>query len=124
MSKIIEQEELVIRTLAMPADTNINGDIFGGWIVSQMDLGGCIASQKITKGKTVTVAIESMSFISPVAVGDVLCIYAKKLRLGKTSVCFNMKTYVTRRNTNKKELVTEAKFTFVKVDDNGKPTPI
>ena len=119
-----EEEELVIRTLAMPNNTNINGDIFGGWIVSQMDLGGCIASQKITKGKTVTVAIDSMNFISPVAVGDVLCIYAKRLRIGKTSVTFNMKTYVTRRNTDNRELVTKANFTFVKVNEHGIPTPI
>ena len=81
--------ELVIRTLAMPADTNINGDIFGGWILSQMDIGGSILSHKITKGKTVTVAIDSMKFISPVAIGDTICIYAKLIKLGNTSLKLN-----------------------------------
>jgi acyl-CoA thioesterase YciA len=120
----LDDGELVIRTLAMPADTNINGDIFGGWILSQMDIGGSILSHKITKGKTVTVAIDSMKFISPVAIGDTICIYAKLIKLGNTSLKLNIKTYVTRKYTENRELVTQAEFTYVNIGDNGKPTPI
>jgi len=116
--------ELVIRTLAMPSDTNINGDIFGGWIISQMDIGGSIAAHKVTKAKSVTVAIDSMKFISPVAIGDVICIYAKQNKIGKTSVSFHIKTYVTRRNTGIRELVTEADFIYVKIGENGTPSKI
>ena len=120
----LDDGELVIRTLAMPADTNINGDIFGGWILSQMDIGGSILSHKITKGKTVTVAIDSMKFISPVAIGDTICIYAKLIKLGNTSLKLNIKTYVTRKYTENRELVTQAEFTYVNIGDNGKPSPI
>ncbi|NBH63929.1 acyl-CoA thioesterase [Francisella noatunensis subsp. noatunensis] len=116
--------ELVIRTLAMPADTNVNGDIFGGWILSQMDIGGSILAHKITKGKTVTVAIDSMKFISPVAVGDTICIYAKIVNIGNTSLKLHLKTYVTRKYTEKRDLVTQADFSYVNIGDNGKPKPI
>ena len=118
------QEDLVIRTLAMPSDTNVNGDIFGGWILSQMDIGGSIAAHKIIKAKSVTVAIDSMKFISPVAVGDVICIYAKLLKIGNTSLSYNIKTYVTRKETHLRELVTEAVFTYVKIGPDGKPSSI
>ena len=120
----LDDGELVIRTLAMPADTNINGDIFGGWILSQMDIGGSILAHKITMGKTVTVAIDSMKFIRPVAIGDTICIYAKLIKLGNTSLKLNIKTYVTRKYTDNKELVTQAEFTYVNIGEDGKPRAI
>ena len=123
-TKILDDGDLVIRTLAMPSDTNVNGDIFGGWILSQMDIGGSISACKITKGKTVTVAIDSMKFISPVSVGDVICIYAKLLKTGNTSLSFNIRTYVTRKETHTRELVTEAEFTYVNIGIDGKPKTI
>ena len=116
--------DLVIRTLAMPSNTNINGDIFGGWIISQMDIGGCIAAQKITNGKVVTVAIDSMKFVKPISIGDTVCVYAKKIKKGNTSIKYSIKTYVTRRNTNHREKVTEAIFTYVKVNEDGIPVKI
>ena len=121
---VLDDGDLVIRTLAMPSDTNVNGDIFGGWILSQMDIGGSISACKITKGKAVTVAIDSMKFISPVSVGDVICIYAKLLKTGNTSLRFNIRTYVTRKETHTRELVTEAEFTYVNIGIDGKPKTI
>ena len=123
-SEFLDDGDLVIRTLAMPSDTNVNGDIFGGWILSQMDIGGSISACKITKGKTVTVAIDSMKFISPVSVGDVICIYAKLLKTGTTSLRFNIRTYVTRKDTHVRELVTQADFTYVNIGVDGKPKSI
>ena len=84
--------ELVIRTLAMPLDANIYGDIFGGWILSQMDIGGSIAAHKKIKTKAVTVAINSMKFLRPVAIGDVICIYARLIKIGTTSIQYHLKT--------------------------------
>lgn len=123
-SKGEDKGELVIRTLAMPSDTNINGDIFGGWVLSQMDLGGQILACKIAQGKTVTIAVNGMKFISPISIGDVICIYAKLLRVGKTSITFKIKTYVTRKDTYVKELVTHAEFTYVHIGKDNKPEEI
>lgn len=118
------KEELVIRTIAMPADTNFNGDIFGGWLVSQMDLGGAVAARKAVNGRIVTVAIDSMKFIKPVNVGDTVCIYAEKVKEGTTSVAFNISAYVTRQGIHCHEKVTEARFTYVHINEKGKATPI
>ncbi|MED7820206.1 MULTISPECIES: acyl-CoA thioesterase [unclassified Francisella] len=120
----VNDGELVIRTLALPENTNVNGDIFGGWILSQMDLGGSILAHKIAKGKTVTVAINSMVFIRPVAVGDVVGVYAKLINIGTTSLKLNIRTYVIRKNSYMRELVTQAEFTYVKIDENNKPQKI
>lgn len=122
--EILDDGDLVIRTLAMPLNTNVNGDIFGGWILSQMDIGGSISACKLIKGKTVTVAIDSMKFISPVDVGDVICIYARLLRTGNTSLSFNIRTYVTRKDTHVREIVTQAEFTYVSIGIDGKPKSI
>jgi acyl-CoA thioesterase YciA len=116
--------DLVIRVVAMPADTNMNGDIFGGWVLSQMDLGGGVAARKHAKGKFVTVAINSMQFIKPVEVGDTLCIYAKHLKTGNTSISFHLTTYVTRQGCRPREQVTEADFTYVHIGDDGNPKAI
>ena len=120
----VDDGELVIRTLAVPENTNVNGDIFGGWILSQMDLGGSILAHKIAKGKTVTVAINSMVFIRPVAVGDVVGVYAKLINIGTTSLKLNIRTYVIRKNSYMRELVTQAEFTSVKINENNKPQKI
>jgi len=117
-------DNLVIRVVAMPADTNMNGDIFGGWVLSQMDLGGGVAARKYARGKFVTVAIDSMKFIKPVSVGDTLCIYAKHLKTGNTSVSFHLTTYVTRQGCGPREKVTEADFTYVHIGDDGSPKAI
>src|SRR5579872_6410169 len=91
------QGELSLRTLAMPADTNQNGDIFGGWLLSQMDIGGSIFAYKIAKGRTVTVAIEAMNFRKPVYVGDLVSVHANLVKVGRTSITVHLEAWVLRR---------------------------
>ncbi len=90
------QGELVLRTLAMPADTNANGDIFGGWLMSQMDMGGAILAKEIAHGRVVTVRVDGMTFLRPVAVGDVVCCYARCVKRGTTSVSINIEVWVKK----------------------------
>jgi acyl-CoA thioesterase YciA len=116
--------ELCIRTLAMPADTNQNGDIFGGWLLSQMDLGGGVAASKIAKSRTVTVAIEAMNFRKPVFVGDLVSVHASLVRVGKTSVTVHLEAWVLRRKEMHSILVTDGNFTYVAIDDQGHPQAI
>ena len=116
--------ELTIRTIAMPADTNANGDIFGGWVMSQMDLAGGIASRERAHGRVATVAVDAMHFIRPVRVGDVLCVYTRVGRVGRTSVAIEVEAWAGRFRTGTREKVTQATFTFVALDDNGRPRPI
>jgi acyl-CoA thioesterase YciA len=116
--------DLTIRTVAMPADTNANGDIFGGWLLSQMDLGGGMAAAKIAKTRTVTVAIEAMTFRKPVHVGDVVSVHAHPVRIGRTSLTLHIEAWVLRRTESAPILVTEGNFTFVSIDENGRPQVI
>ena len=116
--------ELTIRLIAMPADTNANGDIFGGWVLSQMDAAGGIASVERTQGRVVTVALEAMTFIRPVKVGDVLCVYTQVERIGRTSLKIHVEAWARRFMTHSREKVTDATFTFVAIDENGRPRPI
>ena len=116
--------DLCIRTLAMPADTNANGDIFGGWLLSQMDLGGGIFASKIAKSRTVTVAIDAMNFRKPVFVGDVVSVHANLVRVGKTSITVRLEAWVMRRKETNSILVTDGNFTYVSIDDQGHPQPI
>ena len=88
--------ELVLRTLAMPADTNANGDIFGGWIMSQMDIGGAILAKEVAEGRVVTVAVNGITFLKPVAVGDVVCCYARCIRTGRSSITVNIEVWVKK----------------------------
>jgi len=88
--------EMVLRTLAMPADTNANGDIFGGWLMSQMDMGGAIQAKEIAKGRVVTVRVDGMTFLKPVAVGDVVCCYARCIRTGNSSITINVEVWVKK----------------------------
>ena len=116
--------DLSIRTLAMPADTNANGDIFGGWLLSQMDLGGGIFASKLAKSRTVTVAIEAMNFRKPVFVGDLVSVHAHLVRIGKTSITVHLEAWVLRRKEMHSILVTDGNFTYVSIDDQGHPQPI
>lgn len=118
------QGELLLRTLAMPADTNPNGDIFGGWIMSQMDIGGAILAKEIAAGRVVTVAVDGMSFHNPVKVGDVVCCYGNCERIGNSSLTIKLEVWVkpvTRIIPAIRYCVTEATFTYVAIDDNGRP---
>ncbi|AKJ42569.1 acyl-CoA thioester hydrolase YciA [Pragia fontium] len=115
--------ELVLRTLAMPADTNANGDIFGGWIMSQMDIGGAIMAKEIARGRVVTVAVDAITFLKPVTVGDVVCCYAHCLRTGRSSITVNMEVWVKKVSSEpigQRYCVTEAVFTYVAVNDLSK----
>lgn len=116
--------ELSLRTLAMPADTNQNGDIFGGWLLSQMDIAGGIFVEKTIRLRSVTVAIEAMTFRKPVFVGDVVSVYTDTVRIGRTSVTVRVEAWVSRANGSQQILVTDGTFTYVAIDDNGTPTPV
>ena len=112
--------DLTIRQLAMPADTNANGDIFGGWLLGQMDLGGGIFASKIAQSRTVTVAIDAMNFRKAVFVGDVVSVHATLVRIGKTSVTVRLEAWVLRRNESRSILVTDGNFTYVSIDEQGR----
>src|SRR6201985_3179129 len=116
--------ELCIRTPAMPADTNANGDIFGGWLLSQMDVGGGVLAAKITKSRNVTVAIEAMNFRKAVYVGDLVSVYGKLVRIGRTSISVHLEAWVTRRKETQPILVTDGNFTYVSIDEQGNPQEI
>ena len=116
--------ELSIRTFAMPADTNHNGDIFGGWVLGQMDIAGGIFASKIAKGRCATIGVDAMTFRKPVYVGDVMCVYASLIRIGTTSITVGVEAWVIRRNQTNRILVTEGNFTYVAVDDNGRPRKV
>jgi len=119
----------LLRTIAMPADTNPAGDIFGGWIMSQMDIAGGILAREITSSRIVTVAVDSMVFIKPVHVGDVVCCYGQLVRIGTTSITVNLEVWVTPSGTTPgvqpaEMQVTKAAFTYVAVDAEGKKIPV
>ena len=116
--------EVVIRTLAMPADTNANGDIFGGWLLSQMDLGGAVLARSTARSRVVTVAIDSMSFLRAVNVGDLVTCYAKLLGVGRTSMRVHVEAWARRFHTHEREKVTDAHFTFVAIDESGRPRAV
>jgi len=123
MSNKNDDGELQIRTLAMPADANPMGDLFGGWVVSQMDLAATRIAQVEANGNAITVAIDSMSFITPIHVGDFICCYGKVLKIGNTSIKIKVTTYAVGLNEERRK-VTEGVFTFVAVDDNHRPRPV
>jgi acyl-CoA thioesterase YciA len=116
--------ELVIQTIAMPKDTNPNGDIFGGWLTSQMDLGSGILAAKTAQARVVTVAMEGMSFLQPVRVGDTVRCYARVEKIGRTSMTIPVEVWVTRYMTGEELRVTHGVFTLVAVDESGKPIPV
>jgi acyl-CoA thioesterase YciA len=116
--------ELVIRTIAMPADTNPSGDVFGGWIMSQMDLGSGIIAAKTAKTRVVTVAMEGMSFLEPVRVGDTVACYAWVEKIGRTSMTIPVEVWVQRYMSGEQVRVTQGVFIYVAVDSEGKPIPV
>ena len=116
--------DLCTRTLAMPADTNANGDIFGGWLLSQMDIGGGVFASKVAKSRAVTVAIEAMNFRKAVYVGDLVSVHANLVRVGRTSVTVHIEAWVVRRKETQPILVTDGNFTYVSIDEQGRPQPI
>ncbi|MDB6148494.1 MAG: acyl-CoA thioesterase [Spartobacteria bacterium] len=116
--------ELVIQTMAMPKDTNRNGDIFGGWLMSQMDLGGGILAAKVAKARVVTVAMEGMSFLHPVRVGDTVACYARVDRIGRTSITIPVEAWAHRYMSGEELRVTRGVFIYVSVDADGKPIPV
>lgn len=113
--------QLAIQIVAMPADTNANGDIFGGWLVSHMDLAGTCESVRRAKCRTVTVAINTLTFIKPVDVGDVVSCYARLIKVGHTSMQYNIECWTLSRLREQKLKVAEGVFTYVAIDDQGKP---
>jgi acyl-CoA thioesterase YciA len=115
---------LTIRTLAMPADSNPSGDIFGGWVLSQMDIAAGICAAERARCRTVTVALDSMSFIQPVKIGDILCVYTELIGVGNTSIDIHVEAWAHRDRIGDEIKVTEAKFKFVALDDDGRPTPV
>lgn len=116
--------ELTVRTIAMPKDTNANGDIFGGWVLSQMDQAGGIAGVERAQGRVVTIAVDAMTFIRPVKVGDVLCVYTQVESVGRTSMKIHIEAWARRFRTHAREKVTDATFTFVAIDEDGRPRPV
>jgi acyl-CoA thioesterase YciA len=117
--------ELVVQTIAMPKDTNPSGDIFGGWVMSQMDLGSAILASKTAKARVVTVAMEGLSFLQPVGVGDTVACYAWVEKIGRSSMKIPVEVWVQRfRQHSEPILVTRGVFTYVAVDESGRPIPV
>ncbi len=122
--------ELLLRTLAMPGDANPSGDIFGGWIMSQMDIAGSLLAREVAGGRVVTVAVDGMSFVSPVGVGDVVCCYGRCAKIGHTSVTISLELWVRTTNTEnggmhpQRRLVTCAHYVYVHVNPQGRPIPL
>jgi acyl-CoA thioesterase YciA len=116
--------ELVIQTIAMPKDTNRDGDIFGGWLMSQMDLGSGILAAKTAKARVVTAAMEGMSFLHPVRVGDTVACYAWVEKIGRTSMTIPVEVWAHRYMSGEQIRVTRAVFIYVAVDHDGRPIPV
>lgn len=116
--------ELTLRTLAMPADANPSGDIFGGWVMSQMDLAAAVRANERARGRTATVAVHEIVFRKPVKVGDTLCVYTSIEKVGRTSVTLKIEAWARRHFDHTRELVTDAVFVMVALDSEGRPRPV
>jgi len=120
-----DEADLAIRVMAMPADTNAAGDIFGGWLMSQVDIAGSIVARRRAQGRTVTVAVDSFQFKKPVFVGDVINCYAHITRVGSTSMTVHVRAFAERHGHSHEQIqVTEADLTYVAVDEQGRPRKI
>ncbi|QTD46003.1 acyl-CoA thioesterase [Ottowia testudinis] len=116
---------LVMKVIPMPADSNANGDIFGGWVMAQVDLAGAVLPARYAQGRMATIAVNQFIFKQPVRVGDILSFYAKMERIGRTSMTVNVGVYAERFNNQGRYIkVTEAQLTYVAIDDQGKPRPV
>ena len=118
-------EELVLKVIPMPADSNANGDIFGGWVMAQVDLAGSVIPARYAGGRIATVAVNEFIFKQPVRVGDILSFYSKLTRIGRTSITVKVEVYAERFQTQGQFVkVTEANLTYVAIDDKGKPRAV
>jgi acyl-CoA thioesterase YciA len=126
MSRKKANGKLVIQVCAMPKDVNANGDIFGGWLLSHLDLAGAALAQEISRSRVTTVAVDSMSFKAPIHVGEYVCFYAENLGIGNTSLRVGIEAWAVNltEESKAKHLVSAAVFTYVALDNNGKPHPI
>jgi acyl-CoA thioesterase YciA len=122
--KATPRGEITIQSLAMPADTNANGDIFGGWLVSQMDLAAGALAKKLSKSRAATVAINSMTFLKPVHVGDLVSCHVEVEKIGKTSMTIAVEVWSEKLATGEHYKVTEGTFVFVAIDDEGNPREV
>ena len=121
---ILDSHNLCIQVIPMPCDTNANGDIFGGWLLSQMDLAGCVECQNYFPGRYVTVTVDKMVFAKPVKVGDILTIYCKIINVGQTSIIIDIVANIKKSLTNEILEVTKGIFKYVCIDENHKPKKI
>jgi acyl-CoA thioesterase YciA len=119
-----ERRDPAIRVVAMPADANAYGDIFGGWLLSLMDNGAGLTAARRAKGRAVTVAIDAMQFHAPVKIGDEVSVYTEIEKVGRTSITIAVEAFRRHRSEDTATKVTEAKFTFVAIDDDGKPRAV
>ena len=118
-------EELVLKVMPMPADSNANGDIFGGWVMAQVDLAGSVIPARYTQGRMATVAVNEFIFKQPVRVGDILTFFSKLVRIGRTSITVKVEVYAERFRAQGRYIkVTEASLTYVAIDEQGRPRPI
>jgi len=118
-------EELVLKVIPMPADSNANGDIFGGWVMAQVDLAGSVIPARYTQGRMATVAVNEFIFKQPVRVGDILSFYSKLIHVGRTSVTVRVEVYAERFSAQGRYIkVTEALVTYVAIDEQGRPRPL
>ena len=126
MATLPQGEQPVLRIVPMPADTNAHGTIFGGWVMSQVDVAGSIPAWERARGPIVTVAVNSFVFREPVFVGDVVSFYARVLKVGRTSITVDVEVFAERRRSGKKQVVrvTEAQLTYVAVDEQRRPRPV
>jgi len=115
---------LALRTIAMPADANANGDIFGGWVLAQMDLAGSVVAARRAASRIATVAVEGMTFHKPINIGDLVTGYATVAKAGRTSITIHVVIMASRRATQEEVRVTEGTFVYVAIDDDGKPRPL
>lgn len=123
-SQSLPTGEPAIRTIAMPADTNPSGDIFGGWLMAQMDMAAGNAASRLSQGRCATVAVEAMTFLSPVKVGDEVTVWAPLVKRGRTSMTFDVQAWRRPRDGEFQTCVTQARFTFVALDSTGRPRPL
>src|SRR5262249_18011570 len=118
------RREPIIRTVPHPSDLNGNGDVFGGWVLAQMDIAGGVLASRLAKGRIATVAITAMTFVQPIKVGDVVSIYGHVARIGRSSITIDLETMVQRRHDTTDIQVTHGTFVFVAIDEQGKPRPV
>ncbi|WP_076998257.1 acyl-CoA thioesterase [Variovorax sp. KK3] len=125
LKSLPDDMELVLKVIPLPADVNANGDIFGGWVMAQCDLAGSVIPARYAKGRMATVAVNEFVFKQPVRLGDILSFYSKLVRIGRTSVTVVVEVFAERYKAQGEYIkVTEATFTYVAIDDNGRPRPI